>query len=98
MGVSGTDYEEAPKECSWKWLLHDVELRTLLAELEFIVNNRPTAVSGDPDDCSALTPNQFLLQRAAQLPPGVFVNEELFSVKRWRKELFLADHLWKRRI
>ena len=61
-------------------LLSDVELRTLLAEVESIVNNRPiTAVSNDPDDYSALTPNHFLLQRATQLPPGVFVNEDLFS-------------------
>ena len=46
-------------------LLTDVELRTLLAEVESIVNNRPiTAVLDDPDDCSALTPNHFLL-----LPP-----------------------------
>ena len=78
-------------------LLSDVELRTLLAEVESIVNNRPiTAVSDDPDDCSALTPNHFLLQRATQLPPGVFVNEDLFSRKRWRKVQFLADHYWKR--
>ena len=46
-------------------LLTDVELRTLLAEVESIVTNYPiTAVSDDPDDCSALTPNHFLLQRA----------------------------------
>ena len=78
-------------------LLSDVELRTLLGEVESIVNNRPiTAVSDDPDDCSALTPNHFLLQRATQLPPGVFVNEDLFSRKRWRKVQFLAGHYWKR--
>ena len=77
-------------------LLSDVEFRTLLAELESIVNNHPiTAVSDDPDDYSALMPNHFLLQRATQLPPGVFVNEDLFSRKRWRKVQFLADH-WKR--
>ena len=36
----------------------DVELRTLLPEVESIVNKRPiTAVSDDPDDCSVLTPN-----------------------------------------
>ena len=67
-------------------LLNDVELRTLLAEVESIVYNRPiTAVSDDLDDCSALTPNHFLLQRATQLPPGVFVNEDLFSSggERW---------------
>ena len=51
-------------------LLSDIELRTLLAEVESIVNNRPvTAVSDDPEDCSVLTPNHFLLQKATQLPP-----------------------------
>lgn len=78
MGASGTDYEEARDG-----LLIEVELGTLLAEEESIVNNRPiTAVSDDPDDCSALTPNHFLQQRATQLPPGVFVNEDPFSRKR----------------
>ena len=78
------------KSAAGDGLLSDVELRTLLAEVESIVNNRPiTAVSDDPDDCSALTPNHFLLQRATQLPPGVFVNEDLFSRKRWRKVQFL---------
>ena len=74
-------------------LLSDFELRTPLAEVDSIVNNRPiTAVSEDRDDSSALTPNNFLLQRATQLPPGVFVNEDLFSRKRWRKVQFLVDH------
>ena len=60
-------------------LLSDIELRTLLAEVEPIVNNRPiTAVSDDPEDFSALTANHFLLQKATQLPPGVFVKEDLF--------------------
>ena len=60
-------------------LLSDIELRTLLAEVESIVNNRPiTAVSGDPEDFSALTANHFLLQKATQLPPGVFVKEDSF--------------------
>ena len=74
------------KSATGDGLLSDVELRTLLAEVEAIVNNRPiTPVSDDPDDYSALTPNHFLLQRATQLPPGVFVSEDLFSRKRWRK-------------
>ena len=78
-------------------LLSDIELRTLLTEVESIVNNRPiTAVSDDPEDCSALTPNHFLLQKATQLPPGVFVKEDSLSRKRWRKVQFLPDHYWKR--
>ncbi|XP_068712333.1 uncharacterized protein [Montipora foliosa] len=56
-------------------LLNDLELRTLLAEVESIANNRPvTAVSDDPADFTDFTPNHFLLQRAKQLPPGVFVS------------------------
>ena len=55
-------------------LLSDIELTTLLAEVDSIVNNLPiTALSNDPEDCSALTPNHFLLQKATQLPPRVFV-------------------------
>ena len=74
-----------------------LNLRTPLAEVESIVNNRPiTAVSDDPEDCSAPTPNHFLLQKATQLPPGVFVKEDSFSRKRWRKVQFLADQYWKR--
>ncbi|XP_068756516.1 uncharacterized protein [Montipora capricornis] len=77
-------------------LLNDLELRTLLAEVESIVNNRPiTAVSDDPADFTALTPNPLMSQRATQLPPGVFVSEK-FSRRRWRKVQFLVDHCWKR--
>ena len=78
-------------------LLNDLELRTLLAEIESIVNNRPiTAVSDNPADFTALTPNHFLLQRATQLPPEVFVSESKFSRRRWTKVQFLVDHFWKR--
>ena len=67
-------------------LLNDLELRTLLTEIESIVNNRHiTAVSDDPADFAALTPKHFLLQRATQLPPGVFVREDKFFRRRWRK-------------
>ena len=65
--------------------------------MESIVNNRPiTAVSDDAEDFSTLTANHFLLQKATQLPPGVFVKDDSFSRKRWRKVQFLADHYWKR--
>ena len=64
--------------------------------MESIVNNRPlTAVSDDPDHFSALTHNHSPIQRATQLSPGVFVKEDSFSRKRWRKVQFLADHYWK---
>ena len=75
-------------------LLSDIELTTLLAEVESIVNNRPiTTVSDDPEDCSVLTPNHFFLQKATQLSPGAFVTEDSFSRKRWRKVQFLCGSL-----
>ena len=78
-------------------LLNDLELRTLLAEIESVVNNRPiTAVSDDPADFTALTPNHFLLQRVTQIPPGVLVREDKFPRRRWRKVQFHEDHYWKR--
>ena len=65
------------KSVAGNWLLNDLELRILFAEIESIVNKRPiTAVSDDPADLTALTPNHFLLQRVAHLPLGVFVSEE----------------------
>ena len=74
-------------------LLNDLELRLLLAEVESIVNNRPiTAVSDDPADFTALTPNHLMLQRATQLPPGAFVSEDKFSRRRCRKVQFFVDH------
>lgn len=73
--------------------LNDLELRTLLAEVNSIVNNLPiTAVSDDPADFTALTPNHFLLQRATHFPPGEFVSEDKLSLRRWRKVQFLVDH------
>ena len=42
-------------------LLNDLELRTLLAEIESTVNYRPiTTVSDDTADLTALTPNHLL--------------------------------------
>ena len=85
------------KSVSGDGLLNDHELRTLLAEVEFIMNNRPiTAVSDDPTDLTALTPNHFLLQRSSQLPPGVFIKEDQFSRRRWRKIQILLNYFWRR--
>ena len=74
-------------------LLNDLELRTLLAEIESTVNYCPiTTVSDDPADLTALTPNHFLPQRVTHLPPGVFVREDRFSRRRWRNIQFLVNH------
>ena len=79
-------------------LLSEFASRTLLTEVEFIMNNRPiVAASDDPTDLEALTPNHFLLQRkVAVLPPGVFVKEDHLGRKQWRKVQYLTDAFWKR--
>ena len=79
-------------------IISEFALRTLFAEIEAIMNSRPiTAVSDDPRDLEALTPNHFLLQRKVTgLPPGFFTQEDRFGRKQWRKVQYLADLFWKR--
>ncbi|KAL9986969.1 hypothetical protein ACROYT_G001199 [Oculina patagonica] len=79
-------------------LLGEFALRTLLTEVESIMNNRPiVAASDNPADLEALTPNHFLLQRKVSgLPPGLFVKEDHLGRKQWRKVQYLADVFWKR--
>ena len=63
-------------------LVSDEMLRTLMSEVEGILNGRPlTPVSSDPKDLDPLTPNRLLLLRAnPNLPPGVFSKEEMYQI------------------
>ena len=73
-------------------------LRTLMTEVEGILNSRPlTPNSNDPDDLEPLTPNHLLLLRSnLNLPPGIFTNEDSYATRRWKQVQFLADLFWKR--
>ena len=73
-------------------------LRTVFAEVVTILNSRPlTPSSDDPGDPEPLTPNHLLLQQEnLALPPGLFVREDLYRRKQWRRAQFLADCFWKR--
>ena len=73
-------------------------LRTVFAEVVIILNSRPlTPCSDDPNDLEPLTPNHLLLQRKhLALHPGLFVHEDLYGRKQWRRAQFLADCFWKR--
>ncbi len=56
-------------------MLDDESLRTLLAEVECIINSRPlTFPSSDPNDLDPLTPNHILTMKAKVVmpPPGCF--------------------------
>lgn len=68
-------------------------LRTLISEVESILNGRPlTPYSGDPADMEPLTPNHLLLMRSnLNVPPGVFVKGDLYCRNRWKQVQYLAD-------
>ncbi|XP_043246546.1 uncharacterized protein LOC122394053 [Amphibalanus amphitrite] len=76
----------------------DETLRTVVTEVEGLLNGRPlTYISTDPDDYQPLTPNHFLIGRASpQLPPGVFVDGDLCGRRRWKHTQVLIDHIWRR--
>ena len=78
--------------------LIDDGLRTLLSEVESILNSRPlTRSSSDPNDLICLTPNHLLLLKdQPSLPIGVFVKEDSYVRRRWRQVQYLSDLFWKR--
>ena len=75
-------------------IVTDVVLRTLLTEVERVLNGRPLiANSDDPND---LQPAHFLMQRKViSLLPEVFDQTDMFR-RKWRQVQFLADLFWKR--
>lgn len=81
--------EQAPKDHS---------LRSLMCEVEDIINSRPLtyiAIENDTDDI--LTPKHFLspLFRHEPPPPGEFEGS-MASKKQWRIIQEISNHFWKR--
>ena len=80
--------------------LDDESFRTLLKEVQNIVNSRPLTVNNlaSPGFPEPLTPNHLLTMKAKVLmpPPGVFQREDLYSKRRWRRVQYLADMFWNR--
>ena len=73
-------------------------LRTLMAEVESILNGRPlTGNSDDPADMKPLTPNHLLLMQSnLNVQPGVFVKGDLYCRNRWKQVQYLTNVFWKR--
>ena len=73
-------------------------VRTLMAEVERILNGRPLTPNSDSSiDAEPLTPNHLLLLRSnLNLPPGVFAKNDLYCRRRWKQVQYLADVFWKR--
>jgi hypothetical protein len=64
--------------------LDEESLRTLLCEVECIVNSRPIAGTNTPEE-EPLTPNHLLTMKTRVLmpPPGEFQRNDIYLVKRW---------------
>lgn len=71
-------------------------LRTLLIEVESILNAKPLGyVSSDVGDPDPVTPNYLLMGRPdSSLPQVVYPESEILSRKRWRHSQVLADRFW----
>ncbi|XP_068203742.1 uncharacterized protein [Palaemon carinicauda] len=78
--------------------LNDESLRTLLCEVESIVNSRPlTIVSDSIDDLEPLTPNHLLIPKSYVIPPpGLFQKDEVYMRRRWRCVQYLTNLFWSR--
>ena len=79
--------------------LEDESFRTLLTEVECIINSRPlTFPSSDPKDLDPLTPNHILTMksRVVMPPPGNFQKADLYLRKRWKRVQYLSNVFWSR--
>ena len=79
-------------------VLDDEGLHTVRCQAEYIVNSRPlTAVSDDPYDLEALTPNHLLTVRNfSMIPLGISVKEDCYCRRRWKQVRYMSDVFWRR--
>ena len=81
-----------------KQTLNDESCLTFMAEVESIINSRPLVpISFSDISQEPLTPNHLLLFRGTpNLPPGLFLQNDCYSRKRWAQVQFLANQFWRR--
>ncbi|XP_063062170.1 uncharacterized protein LOC134455033 [Engraulis encrasicolus] len=72
-------------------------LRTVLAEVECILNSKPLGyVSSNVADPDPVTPNLLLMGRPdSALPQVVYPESEALSRRRWRQSQIITDHFWR---
>lgn len=79
--------------------LNDESLRTLLCEVEAIINSRPlTTISDDVNDLQPLTPSHILTMksRLTTPPPGTFQATDMYARRCWRRVQHLSNVFWSR--
>ena len=79
--------------------LDDESFRTLLTEVECIINSRPLTVpTSDPEDLDPLTPNHILTMNSRDVMPplGNFQKADLYFRKRWKRVQYLPNVFWSR--
>ena len=80
-----------------KNVLNDETLNTVFCEVEKILNDRPiTRVPSEPNDLSALTPNDLLLLRKNPCTSLVDATEKSNVKIRWKYAQSLPDQFWSR--
>ena len=77
--------------------LDDESLRTLLCEVESVVNSRPLTSVSEDLELEPLTPNHLLTQKTSIAPPpGNFESNDVYARRQWRRVQILADEFWRR--
>ena len=73
-------------------------LRTFFYEVMSIINSRPLSVENltDPLGPEPITPNHLLTMKTDVIshPPGIFLREDLYGRRCWRKVQYLAERFW----
>ena len=80
--------------------LDDEVLRTVMVEVEAVINSRPLSFPEmtQVDIAEPLTPNQILTQKTKQVlpPPGSFQSVDAYCRQRWRRVQYLTNQFWYR--
>ena len=80
--------------------LNDESLRTLMAEVELIINSRPLTVETISDSKSEIplsTSNLLTMKTSVVMPPpGEFSKPDAYSKRRWRHVQHIAGEFWSR--
>ena len=78
--------------------LTQIEMETVLTEVEAQINSRPlTVVSSSSEDLSPLTPGHLTIGRSPQQLPDIDRETERMSLgKRWKYQQTLLKHFWNR--